>query len=115
MLAWDAAQLVDRAGIEWGPAEVGAMAPAAAILTLSEGLAVVHIVVVGTAPRTEEGVVTGAVSPGVVEEVAGVVNLIVSQVLDWGHAVDDTGGDVVIGVGVSQGLGTLKALLSDIS
>jgi hypothetical protein len=59
--------------------------------------------------------VTGAVGPGVVEEVVGVMDLIVSQVLDGGHAVDDPGGDVVIGVGVGQGLGALKALLSDVS
>ena len=58
---------------------------------------------------------TRAIGPGVVEEVVGMMDLIVSQVLDRGHAVDDTGGDAVIGVGVSQGLGTLKALLSDIS
>jgi hypothetical protein len=58
--------------------------------------------------------VTEAVSPGVVEEVMGMVDLIVSQVLDGGCAVDDAGGDAVIGIGVGQGLGTLKALLDDI-
>ena len=50
VFAWDAAQLVDRAGIEWGPAEVGAMAPAAAILTLGEWFAIFDVVVVGAAP-----------------------------------------------------------------
>jgi hypothetical protein len=98
-----------------GPTEVGAVAPAAAILTLGEGFAVLHVVVVGAAPRAEEGVVTGAVSPGVVKEVAGVVDLIVSQVFDRGRAVDDAGGDAVVGVGISQRLGALKALLSDVS
>jgi hypothetical protein len=60
-----------------GPAEVGAVAPAAAILTLGEWLAILDVVVVGAAPRAEKGVVTGAVGPGVVEEVVGVVDLIV--------------------------------------
>jgi hypothetical protein len=57
----------------------------------------------------------GAIGPGVIKEVMGVMDLIVSQVLDRGRAVDDAGGDAVIGVGVRQGLGALKALLSDIS
>ena len=50
MLARDAAWLIDRAGVVWGPTEVGAVAPVAAILTLGEGLAVFYIVVVGAAP-----------------------------------------------------------------
>ena len=50
MFARDAAWLVDRAGVMRGPTEVGTMAPAAAVLTLGEGLAVFDIVVVGTAP-----------------------------------------------------------------
>ena len=50
VLAWDAAGLVDRAGVVRGAAEVGTMAPAAAVLTLGEGLAIFDIVVVGTAP-----------------------------------------------------------------
>jgi hypothetical protein len=115
MLARDVAQLIDRAGIVRGVAKVGAVAPVAAILTLSEGLAVFYIVVVGTAPQAEEGIVTGAVGPGVVEEVAGMVDLTVGQVFNGGHAVDDTGGNAVIGVGVRQGLGALKVLLSDVS
>jgi hypothetical protein len=97
-----------------GAAEVQTVAPAATILTLGEWLAVFDVVVVGTAPRAEEGVVAGMVGPGVVEEVAGVMDLIVSQVLDRGRAVDDTGGDAVVSVGVGQGLGALKALLSDV-
>jgi hypothetical protein len=115
VLAWDAAWLVDRAGVMQGPTEVGAVAPTAAILTLSERLAVFYVVVVGTAPRAEEGVVMGMVSPGVVEEVSGMVDLVVSQVLDGGCTVDDAGGNAVVGVGISQGLGALKALLSDVS
>ena len=92
MLARDAAWLVDRAGVVRGAAEVGTIAPAAAVLTLGEGLAVFDVVVVGATPRAEKGVVAGAVGPGVVEEVAGMVDLIVSQVLDRGCAVDDAGG-----------------------
>jgi len=57
----------------------------------------------------------GVVGPGVVEEVAGVMDLIVSQVFDRGRAVDDVRGDAVVGIGISQGLGALKALLSDVS
>jgi hypothetical protein len=56
----------------------------------------------------------GVVSPGVIEEVAGVVDLIVSQVLEGWHAIDDVGGDAVVGVGVSQRLSALKALLGDV-
>jgi hypothetical protein len=55
--------------------------------------------------------VVGAVSPGVVKEVAGVVDLIVGQVLEGRHAVNDTRGDAVIGVCIGQGLGTLEVLL----
>ena len=50
MLAWNAAWLVDRAGIVRGSAEVGAVAPAVAVLTLGEWLAILDVVVVGTAP-----------------------------------------------------------------
>jgi hypothetical protein len=42
-----------------------------------------------------------AVSPGVVEEVVGVVDLIVSQVLKGRGAVNNVGGDMVVGIGVS--------------
>ena len=58
---------------------------------------------------------TGAVGLGVVEEVTGVMDLIVSQVFEGWRAIDDTGGDVVVGIGVGQGLGTLEALWGDIS
>ena len=50
VLARDAAGLIDRAGVMWGAAEIRAVAPAAAILTLSEGLAVFYVVVVGATP-----------------------------------------------------------------
>ena len=83
-----------------GPTEVRAVAPAVTILTLSERLAVFYVVVVGAAPRAEEGVVAGMVGPGVVEEVAGVVDLIVREVFAGWHAVNDARGDAVIGVGV---------------
>jgi len=39
---------------------------------------------------------TGAVGPGVVKEVTGVVDLIVSQVLEGWHAIDDAEGDAVV-------------------
>jgi hypothetical protein len=55
-----------------------------------------------------------AVGPRVVEEVACVVDLIVSQVLEGQHAIDDAGGDAVVGIGISQGLGALEVLLSDV-
>jgi hypothetical protein len=54
-------------------------------------------------------------SPRVVKEVVGVVDLVVGQVFKGGHTVDDVGGDAVVGIHVGQGLGTLKALLSDVS
>ena len=53
----------------------------------------------------------GTVGPGVVEEVAGVVDLVVCQLVKGWRAIDDAGGDAVIGVRVGQGLGALKALL----
>jgi hypothetical protein len=90
------------------------VAPAAAILTLGEWFAILDVVVVGTTPRAKEGVMAGTVGPGVVEEVASVVDLIVGQVLGRGRAVDDAGGDAAVGIGVGQGLGALKALLGDV-
>jgi hypothetical protein len=99
----------------WGPTEVGTMAPAAAVLTLGEGLAIFNVVVVGTAPRAEEGVVAGTVGPGVVEEVTGVADLVVCQLVKGRRAIDDAGGDAVVGVSIGQGLGALKVLLGGIS
>ena len=87
------------------------MAPTATILTLGEWLAVFNIMVVGSAPQAEEGVVAGMVGPRIVEEIAGVVDLIVGQVFEGRHTVNDAGGDAVIGVCISQGLGALEALL----
>jgi hypothetical protein len=115
MLTRDVAWFVDRASIVWGPTEVGAVAPATTVLTLGEQLAIFYIVVVSAAPRAKEGVVTGMVGPGVVEEVAGVADLIVCQVLEGRRAVNDARGDAVVGVGIGQGFGTLKALLGDVS
>ena len=60
-----------------GLAEVRAVAPTTTILTLGEWFAIFDVVVVGAAPQAEEGVVAGTVGPGVVEEVAGMVDLIV--------------------------------------
>jgi len=57
----------------------------------------------------------GTVGPRVVEEVMGMVDLVVGQLFKGWHAVDDAGGDTVVGVGISQGLGALEVLLSDVS
>jgi hypothetical protein len=114
MLAWDAAWLVDLAGVMWGSAEVGAMAPPVAVLTLEERLAVFHIVVVAVAPGAVEGVVVGMVGPGVVKVVAGVVDLIVGHVGKGRCAIDDTGGDAVIGIGVCKCLDAFEALFGDV-
>ena len=111
VLTRDAAGLIDQAGVMWGATEIRTVAPAAAILTLGEWFAILDIVVVGTAPRTKEGVVAGTVGPGVVKEVAGVVDLIVREVFAGRHTVNDARGDALIGIGVSQGLGALEALL----
>jgi len=56
----------------------------------------------------------GVVGLGVVEEVTGVMDLIVSQVFEGWRAIDNMGGDVVVDIGVGQGLGTLKALGGDV-
>ena len=55
-----------------------------------------------------------AVSPRVVIIVAGMADLVVSHLLKGGHAIDDAGGDAVIGVCISQGLSAFKALLGDV-
>ena len=89
MLTWDAARLVDLAGVMWSAAEVGAVTPMIAILTLSERLAVFDIVVIGAAPCAKEGIMTGAIGPGVIEVIAGVVDLIVGHVGKGRHAVSN--------------------------
>jgi hypothetical protein len=71
-------------------------------------------VVIGSTPRAEEGIIMGVVGLGVVEEVTGVMDLIVSQVFEGWRAIDNMGGDVVVDIGVGQGLGTLKALGGDV-
>jgi hypothetical protein len=50
VLTGDAAWLVDRAGVMRGAAKVRTMAPAATILTLCQGLAVLDIVIVSSTP-----------------------------------------------------------------
>jgi hypothetical protein len=114
MLMWDVAWFVDLAGIVQGVAEVGAVAPPVAVLTLKEWLAVFYVVVVAVAPGTVEDVMAGAVSPGVVKVVAGVVDLIVGHVGKGWRTVDDAGGDAVVSVGVRECLDTFEALLYDI-
>ena len=96
------------------PTEVGTVAPMATILTLSEQFAVFHIVIISAAPRAEEGVVAGAVGPGVIEEVAGMMDLIVCEMFAGRRAVNDARGDAVIGIGVGQSFGALEALLRDV-
>jgi hypothetical protein len=112
MLAWDAARLVDLTGIMWGAAEVGAVAPTIAILTFEEWFAVFYVVVAAVAPGTVEGVMAGTVGPGVVEVVAGVVDLIVGHV--GRRAVDDSGGDAVVGIGIHECLDAFEVLLRDV-
>ena len=112
MLVWNVAWLVDLTSVMRGAAKVGAMAPTIAILTLGERLAVLDIVVGGVAPGAMKGVVAGAVSPGVIEVVAGVADLIVGQV--GRRAVNDARGDAVVGVGVCKCLDAFEALLHDV-
>ena len=114
MLAWDAAWLVDLAGVMWGVAEVRAVAPTVAILTFGEWFAVFDIVVVGATLCAEEGVMLGAVSPEVIEIVIGMVDLVVGHVGKGGHAVDDPRGDAVVGVGVCEGFDAFEALFCDV-
>ena len=98
----------------WGAAEVGAMTPMVAVLTLGEWFAVLDVMVIGIAPCAVKGVVAGTVGPGVIEVVAGVVDLVVGHMSKGGHAVDDPGGDAVVGVGVSKCLDAFKVLLHDV-
>jgi hypothetical protein len=43
----------------------------------------------------------GVVGPGVIVVVVGMVDLVVGHLLEGQGAVDDVGGDVVIGIGIS--------------
>jgi len=47
----------------WGAAEVGAMTPMVAVLTLGEGHAIFDVVVVSAAPYAVEGVMVGVIGP----------------------------------------------------
>jgi hypothetical protein len=114
MLTWDAARLVDLAGIVGGAAEVGTVAPAIAVLTLGEWFAIFDVVVVGVAPGAVEGVVAGVIGLGVIKVVAGMVDLVVGHVGEGRCAVNDPGGDVVVGVGIGECLNAFEALLCDI-
>jgi hypothetical protein len=114
VLAWDAAWLVNLAGIMGGVAEVGAVAPPVTVLTFGERFAIFNIVVIGVAPCTVEGVMVGAIGPRVIEVVVGVVDLVVSYMSEGGHAVDDPRGNVVVGVGISKCLDTFEVLFCDI-
>jgi hypothetical protein len=114
MFAQYTAWLVDLAGVMGGAAKVGAVAPTTAVLTLGEWLAIFDIVVIGTAPCTEESIVAGAICLRVVEVDVGVVDLIVSHVAKGGCAVNDARGDVCVGIGVAQGFDACEALLRDV-
>ena len=114
MFAWDATRFVDLTGVVRGAAEVGAVAPTVAILTLEEWLAVFHVVVVAVAPGAVEGVVAGTVGPGILEVVVGMVDLVVGHVGKGRHAENDAGGDAVVGIGVCECLDTFEALLRDV-
>jgi hypothetical protein len=97
-----------------GATEVGAMAPMVAVLTLGEGLAVFDIVIVAVTPCAVESVMAGAIGPEVIEVVVGIVDLVVSHVDKGGHAVDDSRGNVVAGVGVCEGFDAFEALLCNV-
>jgi hypothetical protein len=113
MLMWNMTWLVDLAGIVWHAAEVRAVAPMVTILTLGEGLAVLNIVVISATLCIEEGVMAGMIGLGVVKVVAGMVDLIVGHVSKGGCAVDDPRGDAIVGIGISEGLGTFKVLFGN--
>jgi hypothetical protein len=81
-----------------GVAKVRAVAPAAAILTLGQGFAILDVVIIGSAPRAEEGVVMWVVSPGVIIVVVSMADLVVGHLLEGWGTVDDAGGNAVVGV-----------------
>jgi hypothetical protein len=101
VLAWNTAWFVDLASVVGGAAKVGTVAPSIAILTLEEWLAVFHIVVVAVTPSTVEDVVAGTVGPGVVEVVVGMVDLVVGHVGKGRCAVNDSGGNTCVGIGIT--------------
>ena len=114
MLAWNAAWLVDLTSVMGGVAEVWTVAPTVAVLTLGERFAVFDVVVVSATPCAVKGVVMGTVGLGVVEVVAGVVDLVVGHMSKGGRAVDYPGGDAVVGVGIDKRLDAFEVLLRDI-
>ena len=75
------------------------MAPLVIILTLCQGFAILDVVIVSSAPRAEEGVVTWVIGPGVIVVVVGMVDLVVGHLLEGQGAVDDAWGDTVVGIG----------------
>ena len=114
MFAWDATRFVDLTGVMRGAAEVGAVAPTVTILTFEEWFALLYVVLIAVAPGAMEGVVAGTVGPGVVEVIAGVVDLVVGHVGEGWRAVDDARGDAVVGVSIRKCLGAFEALLCDV-
>jgi hypothetical protein len=114
MLTWNAAWFINLAGIMQGAIEVRAMAPTVAVLTLGKGLAVFDVVIVAVTPCIVESVIAGAIGLGVIEVVAGMVDLVVSHVGKGGHAVDDSGGNVVVGVGIYESFDAFKVLLCNV-
>jgi hypothetical protein len=114
MLAQDVAWLVDLAGVMWGVAKVRAVAPTIAVLTLGEWLAVFNVVVISVAPCAEEGVVAETIGPGVIEVVVGMIDPVISHVSEGRHAVDDIGGNAIVGIGIHEGFDAFKVLLHDI-
>jgi hypothetical protein len=77
-------------------------------------LAIFDIVVISTIPCTKEGVVAGAISPGVIKVVVGVVDLVIGHMSKGRCAVDDPGGNTVVGIGIRKGFDTFKALFRDV-
>ena len=92
--------LINLAGVVQGAAEVRAMAPMVAVLTFGERLAIFNIMVISTIPYAKEGVVVGAIGLEVIKVVVGVVDLVIGHMSKRRCAVDDPGGNIVVGVGI---------------
>ena len=80
IFVWNVAWFVDLTGIVRGAAEVRTMPLTITILTFDEWPTVLHIMVIGTTPYTEKGVMVGVIGPEVIKVVATVVDLVIGHV-----------------------------------